>query len=40
MKMGAGFPLRLLEALRVGALKRSDMELAAKHILGMILKLD
>ena len=40
MKMGAGFPERLLEALRVGALTRAQMELAARHILGMILKLD
>lgn len=40
MKMGCGYPERLLEALKVGALKREEMELAAKHILGLILKMD
>jgi beta-glucosidase len=38
--MGCGYPERLLEALKNGALSRGEMELAAKHILGMILKLD
>ena len=40
MKMGCGFPERLLEALEKGALTRGELELAARHILGMILKLD
>jgi beta-glucosidase len=40
VKMGCGYPERLLEALKIGALSRREMELAAKHILGMILKLD
>ena len=40
MKMGSGYPDRLLKALEVGALTREQMELAARHILGMILKLD
>ena len=40
VKMGCGYPERLLEALEKGALTRDQMELAAKHILGMILKLD
>ena len=40
MKMGCGFPERLLEALKIGALTREQLELAAKHVLGMILKLD
>ena len=40
MKMGCGYPERLLEALKVGALKREEMEFAAKHILGLILKMD
>ena len=40
VKMGCGYPERLLEALKKGALTRDQMELAAKHILGMILKLD
>ena len=40
MKMGTGFPERLLEALEKGALTRAEMELAARHILGTILKID
>ena len=40
VKMGCGYPERLLEALEKGVLTRDQMELAAKHILGMILKLD
>ena len=40
MKMGTGYPERLLEAMEKGALKREDMELAAKHILTLILRLD
>ena len=40
VKMGCGYPERLLEAMEKGALSREQMELAAKHILGMILKLD
>jgi len=40
VKMGCGYPDRLLAALEKGALTRSQMELAARHILGLILKLD
>jgi len=40
VKMGCGYPERLLDALEKGVLTRNQMELAAKHILGMILKLD
>jgi len=40
VKMGCGYPERLLEALKKGVLTRDQMELAAKHILEMILKLD
>ena len=40
VKMGCGYPERLLEALEKGVLTRDQMALAAKHILGMILKLD
>ena len=40
VKMGCGYPERLLEALKIGALSREEMALAAKHILGLILKLD
>ena len=40
MKMGCGWPERLQAALDKGAMDRSAMELAAKHILNMILKID
>ena len=40
VKMGCGYPERLLKALELGAVTRDQMKLAAKHILGMILKLD
>ena len=40
VKMGCGYPERLLKALEIGALTRADMETAARHVLGMILKLD
>ncbi len=40
MKMGLGFPERLLEAMEKGALTREEMEICAKRILGLILKID
>ena len=40
VKMAVGYPDRLLKALEQGALTRQAMETAAKHILGMILKID
>ena len=40
VKMGAGFPDRLLAAMEKGVLTREQMERAARHILGLILKLD
>ena len=40
VKMGCGYPDRLLAALEKGVLTRAQMELAARHILGLILKLD
>ena len=40
MKMGRGFPDRLRAAFDKGALTREHLELAARHILGTILKLD
>ena len=40
VKMGCGYPERLLEALEKGVLTRGQMEQAARHILGLILKLD
>lgn len=40
VKMGLGFPERLLEAMEKGALTRNEMEICAKRILGLILKID
>ncbi|MDE6642080.1 MAG: glycoside hydrolase family 3 C-terminal domain-containing protein [Acetatifactor sp.] len=40
IKMGLGFPERLLEAMEKGALTREEMEICAKRILGLILKID
>ena len=40
VKMGLGFPERLLEAMEKGALTREEMEICAKRILGLILKID
>lgn len=39
-KMGCGFPERLLAAMEKGALSREEMEVCARRILEMILKLD
>ena len=38
MKMALGFTERLLEALKCGALTRTEMETCAKRVLGLILK--
>ena len=40
VKMGCGYPERVLAALEQGAITRADLLAAAKHVLGMILKLD
>lgn len=40
MKMAVGFPQRLLEAVEKGALTRTEMEICAKRILELILKID
>lgn len=40
VKMAAGFPDRLTKALELGLLTREDLEKAAEHILGVILRLD
>lgn len=40
VKMALGFPERLLEALEKGALTREEMEICAKRILGLILRID
>lgn len=40
MKMGCGFPERLLEAVQKGILTRGEMDVCAKRVLSLILKLD
>ena len=40
MKMGCGFPERLLKALELGALTRGEMEICARRVLGLILRID
>ena len=40
VKMGCGFPERLLAAMEKGALTRQEMEVCAKRVLGLILKID
>ena len=40
MKMGCGFPERLMKALEQGALTRREMEICARRVLGLILKID
>ncbi|MCH5341823.1 MAG: glycoside hydrolase family 3 protein [Acetatifactor sp.] len=40
MKMGCGFPDRLLAAMEKGALTREEMEISAERVLGLILRMD
>lgn len=40
IKMGCGFPTRLMEALEKGVLTRAEMEICAKRVLNLILKID
>lgn len=40
IKMGTGFPERLMEALEVGAISREDLIHSAKRVLNLIMKLD
>ena len=40
IKMGCGYPDRLLEAMEKGALTRDELEICAKRVLQMILKLE
>lgn len=40
LKMGCGYPKRLLEAEKRGLISRKEMETAAKRILSLILKID
>lgn len=38
--MGCGYPDRLLEAMEKGVLTRAEMEVCAKRILELLLKID
>ncbi len=40
IKMGCGYPEHIMEALQAGVLTRSEMDICAKRILGLILKID
>ncbi len=40
MKMGTGFPERVLEALQKGLISRSELETSVKRVLELILKVD
>jgi beta-glucosidase len=40
MKMGCGFPERLLEALKLGLISREQLETNVRRILNLILKID
>lgn len=40
VKMGCGYPERLLEAMEKGALTREDLEICAGRVLELILKID
>ena len=40
IKMGCGYPEHILEALKAGVLTRSEMDICAKRILEVILKID
>ena len=40
LRMPGGFPLRLMEALERGLITRSRLEVSAKRILGVILRLE
>ena len=40
IKMGCGYPERLMMALKKGAITREDMIHSAKRVLQMILKVD
>ena len=40
VKMGCGFPERLAEAMEKGLITREALETAARHILGLVLKID
>lgn len=40
LKMACGYPERLIDAVKIGVLKREEMEICAKRILKLILRFD
>jgi len=40
IKMGCGYPEHILEAMKAGVLTRAEMDICAKRILELILKID
>ena len=40
LKMGRGYPKRLLEAMKRGLISRADLETSAKRVLELLLKMD
>lgn len=40
VKMGCGYPERILEAMEKGAVTREELEVCAKRVLGLILRID
>ena len=40
IKMGTGYPQRLIQALEKGLITRQDLEVCARRVLELILKLD
>ena len=40
LKMANGYPERVEEAVKLGAVSRSDLEICAKRVLELILRID
>lgn len=40
VKMGCGYPERILQAIAAGLLSREEVEISAKRVLELILKVD
>ena len=40
LRMPSGFPQRLLQAMELGLITREEIEVSAKRILGVILRLE
>jgi len=38
--MANGYPERVEEAIKLGAISRADLEICARRVLGLILKID